>query len=124
MNKETLVLMVLPPVFMALGMAVHVGGGSLRIIWVLISLSVVASVACLVRGINLLRNERPVGYLCAAAAVVYVVLLVIMLTPAKTKAAAQPIRSSQQPPPLLFSAAQGDSLLSGILGAWPPGGCG
>ena len=107
-----------------MGVAVHVEEGSLRIIWLLISLSVVASVACLVRGITLLRSERPVGYLCAAAAILYAVLLVIMLTPAKTKAAAQPTHSSQQPPPLLLATCRGDPLLPGFVGAWLPGGCG
>jgi hypothetical protein len=91
MNKETVALLVLPPIFMALAVAVHVALDpvSLTAIWVLVVLGFTTSLACLVRAISLLRGGRPQGYIFGAAAILYIVLLVIMCTPAKTKVAAQ-----------------------------------
>jgi hypothetical protein len=95
MNKETTALLVLPPVFMALGMAVHVIWDvvldplSLNVLWVLVALAITATLICVVRATTLLRQHRPLGYICCAAAILYIVLLVIMCTPGKTRMAAQ-----------------------------------
>jgi len=100
MNKETIALLVLPPIFMALGVAVHVIWDvvldplSLNVLWVLVAFAITATLICLVRGITLLRRHRLLGYICCAAAILYIVLLVIMCTSGKTRLAAQQSASS------------------------------
>jgi len=90
MNKETLVLLVMPPILIAVPVTVHVVlvPISLTGIWVFVALAFVASLGCLVRAVTLLKAGRPHGYVCGAAAILYIVLLVILCTPAKTKQAA------------------------------------
>jgi hypothetical protein len=126
MNKETLALLVMPPMFMALAVAVKVVLDPISPagVWVLVVLAFIASLGCLARAVTLLKARRPLGYLCGAAAVLYIALLVIMCTPAKTRMTAQPARFSQQPPCFLLSKVERDPLLSLVVGPLLSGGCG
>jgi hypothetical protein len=127
MNRATILLLTLPPLSMALTVALQVVSGRVPVamLWALFSLALVGSLACGFRAVVLLRSERPGGYVCGVAAMLYLVLLLCAVgLPPKVLTAIQPFRFSQQPPSLLLSEVGRDSLLPGLGRAWLPGGCG
>jgi hypothetical protein len=123
MNRVTIVLLTLPPLSMALTVALQIVSGrvSLSALWILFILSLVTSLACGFRAVVLLKSERPGGYVCGVAAMLYLVLLLCAVgVPPRIIAGIQPSRFSQQPPLLQLSEARRGSLLSRIAGFGSP----
>jgi hypothetical protein len=90
MKKETVNVLVLPPMIMAMAVVLVVlDPESLAASFICATLAFAASLACLVHGIRLLRADRSAVLICLFAALLYMGLLVTMCIPATAKRAAQ-----------------------------------